>query len=122
MNEPFFLTKEGEVLAYHAQQAALFGGQPGLGQGRFKIGVGTARPQHLVADRKLRGDGPSPPLFGRILESALGLGLVQKQEVCATSVGNTVNRYSIRWEKVRVKVTVRRNPQLFLDLSSGAER
>ena len=30
MNEPRFLTKE-EVLAYHAQQLALFGGQPGLG-------------------------------------------------------------------------------------------
>ena len=30
MNEPLFLTKE-EVLAYHAQQLSLFGGQSGLG-------------------------------------------------------------------------------------------
>jgi death-on-curing protein len=30
VNEPLFLTKE-EVLAYHAQQLALFGGQSGLG-------------------------------------------------------------------------------------------
>src|SRR5438552_9150751 len=52
----------------------------GRGQGRFKIGVGTARPQHLDGKRKLRGDGPSPPpsppLLGRIPESTLGRGRI----------------------------------------------
>src|SRR5438045_3472366 len=48
---------------------------PRLWQGRFKIGVGTARSQHLDSKRKLRGDGPSPPLLGRIPESTLAFGL-----------------------------------------------
>jgi len=41
----------------------------GSRQGRFKIGVGTARPQQFVIKMEIHGDGPSPPLIW--LESAL---------------------------------------------------
>ena len=70
------------VLNFHARKTladvpSVFHSDPRLktgGQGRFKIGVGTARPQHLDGKRKLRGDGPSPPLLGRIPESTLTRG------------------------------------------------
>src|SRR5437773_4747901 len=56
------------VLNFHARKTLAdvpsdFHSEPRLktvGQGRFKIVVGTARPQHLDGKRKLRGDGPSP--------------------------------------------------------------
>ena len=76
------------VLNFHARKTladvpSVFHSDPRLktgGQGRFKIGVGTARPQHLDGKRKLRGDGPSPPLLGRIPESTLTRG--RARSVC----------------------------------------
>ena len=41
-------------------------------QGRFKNGVGTARPQALGNKRNSCGDEPSPPRSGCVLESSLG--------------------------------------------------
>lgn len=47
MNEPLFLTKQ-EVLAYHAQQLALFGGQSGLGdEGLLESALGQPQNTYL---------------------------------------------------------------------------